>query len=97
MKNFVLLSLLSIVVTSTKRLQFCRVNAASPNAVLDTDGKKLRGGDQYYILPFFSRNTGGLALGNIQQEYRNECPLNVVPSTLRIFQRSSNDIFAHKP
>ncbi|XP_038893656.1 miraculin-like [Benincasa hispida] len=85
MKSFELLSLIFIViVASTERQQFCRVNA-SPEAILDTNGKKLRGGDHYYILPFFSRNTGGLALGNIQREYSNECPLNVVPEPYEYF------------
>ncbi|XP_023520252.1 kunitz trypsin inhibitor 2 [Cucurbita pepo subsp. pepo] len=72
MKNFALLSFLFILLASEVRVS--RADA-SPDAVRDIDGKKLRAGVNYYILPVFRGRGGGLALGNLQSD---KCPLNVV-------------------
>ncbi|CAM8881598.1 unnamed protein product [Rhodiola kirilowii] len=48
--------------------------AASPAAVLDVDGNKVRAGVKYYILPLVRGRGGGLTLG---ARGNNSCPLNV--------------------
>ncbi|KAK2979635.1 hypothetical protein RJ640_023563 [Escallonia rubra] len=48
---------------------------AAPNAVLDTAGKKLRTGVDYYILPVVRGRGGGLTLARTRNE---TCPLDVV-------------------
>ncbi|XP_038895203.1 kunitz trypsin inhibitor 5-like [Benincasa hispida] len=74
MKNFgILLSFLFILLASTE-VRFSRADA-SPEAVRDIDGKKLRAGVNYYILPVIRGRGGGLTLSNLQSE---NCPVNVV-------------------
>uniref|UniRef100_A0A0A0LT81 Uncharacterized protein n=1 Tax=Cucumis sativus TaxID=3659 RepID=A0A0A0LT81_CUCSA len=77
MRNFALLCFLFIVIASSE-VRFCRADA-SPDAVLDTDGKKLRAGDQYYILSVYSRNSGGLSIGGIYGY--EKCPINILPES----------------
>ncbi|KAK7270719.1 hypothetical protein RJT34_26077 [Clitoria ternatea] len=73
MKSVTLLALVLLVALSTKP-QVAVANAA-PEAVVDTSGKKLRAGVNYYIVPSpRNENVGGLALASTG-EY---CPLDVV-------------------
>ena len=81
MKNFgILFYFLFILLASTQLIRFSTADA-SPEAVLDIDGKKLRAGVNYYILPVFRGRGGGLTLGNLQSE---KCPLNVVQEQLEV-------------
>ncbi|KAJ1417981.1 Proteinase inhibitor I3, Kunitz legume [Sesbania bispinosa] len=67
-----LLSLFLLFALSTKPL-FGAVGPA-PQQVVDTSGKKVRAGFNYYILPASSSNIGGLSLTSTSQD----CPLDVV-------------------
>jgi hypothetical protein len=78
MKKFALLSFLFIVIASTE-VRLCKAGA-SPDAVLDVNGEKLRAGVNYSILPYFGRNAGGLTIGSIRKGY-DQCPVNIVPET----------------
>lgn len=80
MKNLgILLSFLFILLASTV-VRFSRADA-SPEAVRDIDGDKLRAGVNYYILPVIRGRGGGLTLGNLQSE---TCPLNVVQEQFEV-------------
>ncbi|XP_061355864.1 miraculin-like [Gastrolobium bilobum] len=70
-----LLALFLLVALSTKPLlgKKLRVGAAAPEQVVDTSGKKLRVGANYYIVPA-SPNFGGFSLTNTGKD----CPLDVV-------------------
>ena len=48
---------------------------SSPDPVLDTEGKQLRSGVDYYILPVIRGRGGGLTLASTGNE---NCPLDVV-------------------
>ncbi|KAJ6396648.1 hypothetical protein OIU77_021638 [Salix suchowensis] len=50
-------------------------------AVLDTDGEKLRAGAEYYILPVIRGRGGGLTMASTRNE---SCPLDVVQEPLEI-------------
>ncbi|KAJ6738382.1 KUNITZ TRYPSIN INHIBITOR 2 [Salix koriyanagi] len=50
-------------------------------AVLDTDGEKLRAGAEYYILPLIRGRGGGLTMASTRDE---SCPLDVVQEPLEI-------------
>ncbi|XP_073146872.1 kunitz trypsin inhibitor 5-like [Henckelia pumila] len=50
--------------------------AEQPAPVLDTDGKALRAGVDYYVLPVFRGRGGGLTLDSTDEQ--NPCPLDVV-------------------
>lgn len=77
MKNNTLLALIILVIALSTKPQHGAANAA-PEQVVDTSGKKLRVGVNYYIVPS-PRNeyVGGLALASIGNN--KECPLDVVP------------------
>lgn len=47
---------------------------AAPDVVLDTDGKKLRSGVNYYILPFIRGRGGGITAARVGNK---TCPLDV--------------------
>lgn len=79
MKNFALLCFLFALIASTE-VRICKSDA-SPDAVLDIDGKKLRAGVNYYILPVIRGRGGGLTLGNIGHD---KCPLHVVQEQFEI-------------
>ena len=69
-----LLALVLLIALSTKPL----LGAAgpAPEQVVDTSGKKVRAGINYYIVPA-SPNVGGLSLASIGDRWT--CPLDVVP------------------
>ncbi|XP_038895396.1 miraculin-like [Benincasa hispida] len=94
MKNFALLSFLFIVIVSSE-VRFCRADV-SPDAVLDTDGKKLRSSDQYYILSVYSRNSGGLSIGSIQQG-KEKCPINILPESYEYLHGLAATFFPINP
>ncbi|XP_073310969.1 kunitz trypsin inhibitor 5-like [Primulina huaijiensis] len=50
--------------------------AEQPAPVLDTDGKALRAGVSYYVLPVLRGRGGGLTLDSTDE--KNPCPLDVV-------------------
>ncbi|XP_052184036.1 kunitz trypsin inhibitor 5-like [Diospyros lotus] len=50
---------------------------SSPDAVRDINGKKLRAGTEYYILPVFRGKGGGVTLGPRNATF-STCPLDVV-------------------
>ena len=77
--HFALLTCLFIaIVIASSEVRFCRADA-SPDPILDTDGKKLRISNKYYILPAIQGSVGGggFAIGNIRKEY-DRCGVNVV-------------------
>jgi hypothetical protein len=53
---------------------FCAA-AEEPDAVRDTDGKKVRAGEKYYILPVMRGSGGGLTVSSFGKEL---CPLSIV-------------------
>ncbi|TKY44950.1 Trypsin inhibitor 2 [Spatholobus suberectus] len=63
-----LVTLVVVVALSTKAL-----GGAAPEQVVDTSGKKVRAGGNYYVVPA-SPDVGGLSLASTGQD----CPLDVV-------------------
>ncbi|QCD94991.1 Kunitz inhibitor ST1-like [Vigna unguiculata] len=66
-----LVALVLVVALSTKAL--LGEAGPAPDQVVDTSGKKVRAGENYYIVPA-SSDIGGLALSTTGQD----CPLDVV-------------------
>ncbi|MGI4297463.1 Kunitz family serine protease inhibitor, partial [Klebsiella pneumoniae] len=60
--------------------------SAAPSPVLDTDGKKLRAGTDYYILPVFRGMGGGLTLASTGRNGTTGtgCPLDVVQAPYEV-------------
>ena len=53
----------------------------APDPVLDIEGKELRSGVDYYILPVFRGRGGGLTLASVGNK---TCPLDVVQDRLEV-------------
>ncbi|KAL6319758.1 hypothetical protein AAG906_036816 [Vitis piasezkii] len=73
MKTTSLLFSLLLIALAVK--PFSVAAESAPDPVLDTEGKKLRSGVDYYILPVFRGRGGGLTLASTGNE---SCPLDVV-------------------
>ncbi|XP_028083599.1 miraculin-like isoform X2 [Camellia sinensis] len=73
MKTTIFLSIF-ILSTFSSNLIFLSTANSAPSPVRDIDGKEVRAGIDYYILPVFRGKGGGLTLASTTQR----CPLDVV-------------------
>nr|XP_027093722.1 kunitz trypsin inhibitor 2-like [Coffea arabica] len=70
-----------IVLSSSLRSVLVCEAAEAPDPVLDIDGKKLRAGVDYYILPIIRGRGGGLTLASPTGD---TCPLSVIQEQLEV-------------